>query len=56
MPVERLFDARNYALREPLSLLLRNDENDKTNSVGKLPDQILLGMYLSVLSLSLIHI
>ena len=50
MPVERLFDARNYALREPLSLLLRNDENDKTNSVGKLPDQILLGMYLSVLS------
>ena len=50
MSVERLFDARNYALREPLSLLLRNDENDKTNSVGKLPDQILLGMYLSVLS------
>ena len=50
VPVGQVFDARNYTLREPLSLLLRSDENDKANSVGKLPDQILLGLYLSVLS------
>lgn len=39
----------NFALREPLSILLSNDDNTET-SLGKLPDQVLLGMYLGALA------
>ena len=48
--VEQLFDAKQFALGEPLSILLRPYNNSKTEQVGKLPDQILLGMYLGALS------
>ena len=50
LPVAQLFDAKQFALGDPLSILLRPYNNSKTEQVGKLPDQILLGMYLGALA------
>ncbi len=49
-PVGQLIDVRNYALRQPLSILLRKDENDPNDQVGKLPDQVVFAMLLGAMS------
>jgi hypothetical protein len=50
IPLNELIDIRNYALRQPLSILLRKDEMDLNDQVGKLPDQVLLGMMLGAMT------
>ena len=53
VPVEELFDVNNFAIRNPLSILLRKDETDPKDQIGKLPDQVIFGM---MIKKSLIYI
>ena len=51
VPITQLVSVTQFALRQPLSILLRHDVNDLNNPVGAIPDQVLLSMMLGIMTL-----